>query len=519
MSRSPRATDRTLLVAELALASVTIAAVIGLGRLFVDGSFLPPILLAAVASHGVAAGARRLGWGVAASSLVSFGGLVLFVAWVLYPETATIGLPTGATRDAVSTDLSDAWLLFRDVVAPAPVEPGFVLASSASVWAFAFSADWAAFRLLVGLEAVAPSATLFVFASVLGAPRHRVGATALYLAAVLLFLLVHRVLGDHARGTWLTSDPTKGVRALLRAGAGVAAISVLGGMVVGPGLPGADDAALIDWRDRGDDDGSRLTVSPLVDIRGRLVSQSDAEVFTVKAEVRSYWRLTSLERFDGAIWSSQGRYRRAEGVLESFDPAVEEIEGRQDFTIEALASPWLPAAFAPRAIEGGDSVRYEATSASLITEEETSDGMQYAVLSAVPRFTPDELRTADGTVPDDIADEYLDLPPSFDEEVRDLAFSVAGPAPTPYDKALALQQFFRENFSYDINVGSGHGRDAIIQFLARRTGYCEQFAGTYAAMARALGIPARVAVGFTPGEIDGDGVYHVRGEHAHAWPE
>src|SRR5690606_19777157 len=50
---------------------------------------------------------------------------------------------------------------------------------------------------------------------------------------------------------------------------------------------------------------------------------------------------------------------------------------------------------------------------------------------------------------------------------------------------------------------------------------CEQFAGAFAAMARSIGLPARVAVGFTQGETDPaeDGLYVVRGEHAHAWPE
>ena len=52
-------------------------------------------------------------------------------------------------------------------------------------------------------------------------------------------------------------------------------------------------------------------------------------------------------------------------------------------------------------------------------------------------------------------------------------------------------------------------------------GYCEQFAGTIAAMARRLGIPARVAVGFTPGDATRATaeLYHVQGENAHAWPE
>ena len=57
------------------------------------------------------------------------------------------------------------------------------------------------------------------------------------------------------------------------------------------------------------------------------------------------------------------------------------------------------------------------------------------------------------------------------------------------------------------------------EFLAQRRGYCEQFAGTYAAFARVLGLPSRVAVGFTPGEQRGDGRYYVQGKHAHSWPE
>ncbi len=56
-------------------------------------------------------------------------------------------------------------------------------------------------------------------------------------------------------------------------------------------------------------------------------------------------------------------------------------------------------------------------------------------------------------------------------------------------------------------------------FLDQRRGYCAQFAGTCAAFARALGLPARVAVGFTWGEGGEDGTLVVKGKHYHAWPE
>ena len=84
---------------------------------------------------------------------------------------------------------------------------------------------------------------------------------------------------------------------------------------------------------------------------------------------------------------------------------------------------------------------------------------------------------------------------------------------------VALQDWFRTEFTYSTDVPDGHGNSAIESFLENRVGYCEQFAGTFAAMARSLGIPARVAVGFTQGEQQDDGTYVVLGRNAHAWPE
>ena len=89
---------------------------------------------------------------------------------------------------------------------------------------------------------------------------------------------------------------------------------------------------------------------------------------------------------------------------------------------------------------------------------------------------------------------------------------------TPYEAAITLQDWFRSEFDYSLEVQAGHSNSAIEGFLRDRVGYCEQFAGTYAAMMRTLGIPARVAVGFTPGNFNGER-YSVLGKNAHAWPE
>ncbi len=94
-------------------------------------------------------------------------------------------------------------------------------------------------------------------------------------------------------------------------------------------------------------------------------------------------------------------------------------------------------------------------------------------------------------------------------------------ATTDHERVLALQSFFLDtDFVYDLEVDLEHNINDMNAFLTIRRGYCEQFASTFAAMTRSLGIPARVAVGFTWGDWNAARAeYVVSGRHAHAWPE
>jgi hypothetical protein len=120
------------------------------------------------------------------------------------------------------------------------------------------------------------------------------------------------------------------------------------------------------------------------------------------------------------------------------------------------------------------------------------------------------------TPPDPI---HTSVPADLPEVVGATARQVTAGATSTYEAALALQMWFQEQFEYSLEVRPGHGNSAIEAFLRDRIGYCEQFAGTYAAMLRTLGIPSRVAVGFTSGVPVGDGEFSVLGRNAHAWPE
>ncbi len=510
------------LATEVLVVALSLAAVAGFVRLFDGASFLVPLGITALASHALAASLRRAGVGVGAASLLSAGGMVLVISWLLLGETTAYGVPTAASWEAAGLHLRDAWALFGEVRAPVPPETGFLLASAVAFWFAAMLTDTAAFRFGTALEAAIPPATLFGFAAALGAPRHRTAVTALFLAVLLAYVLCHRARRQVDAPSWLAAGAGSGTAPLLATGAVLAAVAVAAAVVLGPRIPGADDAALVPWRqsDR-PSPAARVTVSPLVDIRSRLVNQSHVEVFTVRATERAYWRLTALETFDGRIWSSTGSYRPAAGPLPVPQAGPGEVESIQEFSILSLASIWLPAAFRPSVIDGPDGVRFDPESGSLLTEEETSDGLEYRVRSVLPLPDPAQLDGPAVPQPAGALDRYLDLPADLSVRVRQLAAEVTAGATTPYEQARALQDFLRSDlFAYDLEVPAGHSVDHLEAFLFDvRRGYCEQFAGAYAAMARAVGLPARVAVGFTPGEPDDDGVFVVRGLNAHAWPE
>jgi transglutaminase-like putative cysteine protease len=507
--------------AEAGLVGMSVAAAIGMGRLFADASFLPVVLLAVLVSHGLALLCRRRGVGPLGGLAVSAVGLVLFVTWVIEPHVSLV--PGSATWQAASIDLREAWGRFSEVVAPAKVTRGFLLGAVLGSWTSSFVADLFAFRARTRVEAVVPSFTVFLFGALLGSDRYRLSSALVYLAAVLAFVVLAEISAAPRIRPWSSGRGAAGERALLRSGLAMAGAAALVAVIVGPQLPGAYAKGVLGVADaNGRKNGTRVTLSPLVDIRGRLVSQSNVELFTVVTDTPTYWRITSLDRFDGSIWSSLSNYRPAGAKLPALAPDASRggaTRSTQEFEISGLASIWLPAAYRPERLSPTGNVRFDPDSGSLATDKATSDGLRYTVESALPRLTAEDLTGVGAAIPADIASRYLELPANLSRQVRRTAGQVAGAQTSPYGKAKALQDWFRDNFTYNLQVAPGHDETAMDQFLASRQGYCEQFAGTYAAMARSLGLPARVAVGFTAGTKGADGKWHVSGKEAHAWPE
>ncbi|MCU1372188.1 MAG: hypothetical protein JWO77_3382 [Ilumatobacteraceae bacterium] len=510
--------------AELPLAAVSVATVVGFIRVYDGWDFLGPLLAFALGAHAVAIACRRLRAPAPLVVVVALGGAAVAVGWILFPETTAAGIPTPATWSAAGEALRFARDQYPVVIAPTEVLPGFQLAAGLALWLAAWFGDWAAHRLRATAEALAATTAIFVFCSVLGSGRDEIACAAGFAAAVLLFVAVQRSLAIDREQAWLPTHHTT-ARAVLRSAGLVAVVALVVGVAVGPSLPGARSEAAISWRGGDGGDRSRVTVSPIVEIRKRLVNQSSQEVFRVRASEPAYWRLTSLDSFNGEIWTSSGEFKQAGGELptdavagQAFRPITQKI------TIEALSAIWAPTAFEAVSVTATETpLRWDPDSSTLIVDasEPTSDGLSYSVVSQVPQFSAEQLDAARGTDPQGVRQRYLDLPDGFPTLAREQAAEVTGGADTRYDKALALQDWFRSEFEYSLEPDSGHGDQAIEQFLRSGEGYCEQFAGTFAAMARSLGIPARVAVGFTPGTASPDDphLFRVYGKHAHAWPE
>ncbi len=121
-----------------------------------------------------------------------------------------------------------------------------------------------------------------------------------------------------------------------------------------------------------------------------------------------------------------------------------------------------------------------------------------------------------------IVSTYTQLPSGLDPNIHLLAKSITAHAPTMYDKAAALEDYFRTHFTYDLNVQVPPGQEPVSWFLFRsgNRGYCNYFATAMVVMARELGMPARVVVGYTNGTYDTASHQDIiRGTDAHAWPQ
>lgn len=275
-----------------------------------------------------------------------------------------------------------------------------------------------------------------------------------------------------------------------------------------------------------------------------------------------YWRATTLDDYTGQEWDESQSLAEATET-EQIDvvgkdkllPAAARNEDnwiRQDVTVEALrdrhligsAQPvrWRPGTDAPVQTDDGDVV---------ILPRSLQRDQRYTVWSYIPRAKPSQLNRFKGDYPDSLG-RYLEIvyqpvpewaapdrsaqmavffaqnddnfEVSSNRPLYEIASGVTAKARSPYQAVVALESWFREGggFTYDEKPEQPIGGEPALVYFAQtsKEGYCQHYAGAMAAMLRFLGIPARVAAGFTSGTYDkGKKEWLVTDHNAHTWVE
>ncbi len=257
-------------------------------------------------------------------------------------------------------------------------------------------------------------------------------------------------------------------------------------------------------------DADRSTITGSVDL-------SPEVRFTIESDEPAYWRSGVYDRFTGDEWVTTGE-------AEQFDGSVSAPPGRHESMVQTVQIETqvraTPAAAKAIRFSGTVEDYLEVTEHEQVRPSATLfEGDEYTVESAVIDPSPEELRAAGTNYADDIESRYLQEPDDRTDEFAEYTSDVVGDADTPYDAAVAIEEYLRNTKEYSLDVDRPSGDVAEAYLFEMDEGYCVYAATTMVQMLRSEGIPARYATGYTEGQQVDEDTWVVRGLDAHAWPE
>ncbi|MFA6297909.1 MAG: DUF3488 and transglutaminase-like domain-containing protein [Nocardioides sp.] len=355
----------------------------------------------------------------------------------------------------------------------------------------------------------------------------------------MLFLHENEQIGRWGRpiGQQVEGGDTFGVRTgAIKTSAGtIGGVATALAIVVPLAIPTLD-LSVFEFGNGPGGDGEITIENPMADLRRDLRQGEDVPLIRVETDDPSpdHLRISVLTRFSDNEWSSGDRDVPTTNLPNGEMPPLEGVSPdlpRQshDYRVsinENFDSTWLPTqAPISRIVSDGDW-RFDPRTMDFIASQDdlTTEGLDYAMTAVNLDLDAAELAQAPSAVTEEGL-EFLALPDDLPPIVSDLAVNVTEGAATPFEKAQALQLWFREagGFKYDLEEApTGNGVDELEEFLdpeRGRVGYCEQFAASMAVMARVIDIPARVAVGFLEPDRVGSDTWEYSAHDLHAWTE
>jgi transglutaminase-like putative cysteine protease len=431
----------------------------------------------------------------------------------------------------------------------------FILFLACVVWLMGYAAAWATFRTYRIWWAILPSATVLLINFYWGPPRLLPFLIA-YVAFMLLFIIRFNLF--RYQQAWAEARvryDSEIVWDFLRYGL-VFTVVVMALAWGAPGAAASEQVADFWGRfsepwERVQDTWNRLFFSSRyygqpqpsafggVLTLGGAVRLGNRVVMDVAAPAGRYWRGAVYDEYTGSGWVNTDQEM---AYLDSFDPdfVVPSFEMRRLITQTYVS--YLPgrtellAAAEPVAVDRLVKVRNSQVMDRLPGEIHTTEmlnvsilyarsqlegGEAYRIVSSLTAADEESLRNAGTDYPDWVTARYLQLPDSVPQRVHDLAKGITHWETNPYDQAVALQDYLR-GIEYDQMIPNPPlNQDRVDWFLFDlQKGYCDYYASSMVVMARTLGIPARVAVGYGRGEYNSEvGAYRVRDNNAHSWVE
>ena len=309
----------------------------------------------------------------------------------------------------------------------------------------------------------------------------------------------------------------------------IGVIAVIAAVLIPSLIPGLSRNLLADAF-HGDGSGSGTTggtsLSPFADLKGQLVQGKAVDLAEVTISGTStdpyFLRSKVLDRFTGTGWVASEAFRGGAVSAQSLAGALPEGGATTSYTATfkiANLDDVAPTLGAPKSFDGLRSAwRFRASDAT-VGGTKTKRNETWTEQVEAPTPTAAQLATSQSTTAFRALTALpTSLPPSVKSQVNAL---IAG-STTPYAKATALFNFFKDpanGFTYSLETKAGDSGSDLVDFLNGRSGYCQQYAAALAVMFRAAGIPSRVVLGYTHPAPDKNGRFTVTSHDAHAWVE